>query len=880
MMNHSKKQSVSSLALKIHQWIDRLLNHSHDHYFCSLPSPTGTISALFLNRLFSGIFMGGEQADIVKNIPAGAIIVYTTKYKSRFDFLFAHTRYRQLRLPVPQLSFDSDIYLWQPVSRIFRICLAYLDEWVQRHRIKDPYRSGYYQRALLASGCGLLSLVEKKGYYRRFVKEKTDPLSYLIHMQKQIDRPIYIVPQLMFFGKKPLPAVPSLMDTFFGTSQRPGKIRKIVTLIRYPGKIFVELSQPLNLRQWLSQSVQPDKPVDYQALQLRRQLLLQHNRHRQSITGPILKSNDELKESILTSDRMGSFIKRHAASRQEPIHKIRKKADGYLDEIAARYSPTAIRIMSSVVGWIINSMFDGAVVDRAGLARVKAISRKGPLILIPCHKSHIDYLILSYILYHNNMPCPHIAAGKNLSFWPLGPIFRAGGAFFLRRTFRGAVLYARVFSAYIHKLLEEGFHIELFIEGGRSRTGKLLIPKLGMISILLEAYRHGACEDMIFVPVYIGYDRIVEEHAYVHEVEGGKKEDENLSQVIRARRFLKKRYGKIYINFHDPISTRDLLADAPVPLDRMAPKDMNALCRNLGWRIINAIDKQTVVTPHGLVAAAALNISKPRFTQEELIDAVNTYLTFATAQNAKLADTIILNPDGAMEYAIDRYLARKLLEKATGDKDLPEDQADYTVNAAKRSLLEFYKNNCISYFVPAAFTALAILKKDAFQFNAAELHNEYHFFQDFFKYEFAFDLDRPPVHYVRKTIKSFIDDAMLMPHQTIPDNYQITSSGFRKLKLFAAFLKPYLQSYLVVLHFLRTNRKDKMETKDKLKKIQSMGLQMIKNREIDLIESVSKVNYSNGLSYFSTNGIKDYENEAAISHYETLIQTYLNLLGS
>ena len=879
MMNNPKKQPISSLALKIHQWINRLLNHSHDHYFCFLPSPTGTISAFLLNRLFSGIFMGSEQADIVKNIPDGAIIVYTTKYKSRFEFLFAHTRYRQSRQPVPQLAFDSDIYLWQPLSRIFRICLAYLDELVQRHRILDPYRSGYYQRALLASGCGLLSLVEKKGFYRRFVKEKTDPLSYLIQLQKQIDRPIYLVPQLMFFGKKPLPAVPSLVDMFFGTSQRPGKIRKIVTLIRYPGKIFVELSQPLNLRQWLSQSAQPDKPIDYQALQLRRQLLLQNNRHRQSITGPILKSNEELKESILTSDRMGTFIKKHAASRQEPIYKIRKEADGYLDEIAARYSPTVIRIMSSVVGWIINSMFDGAVIDRAGLARVKAISRKGPLILMPCHKSHIDYLILSYVLYQNNMPCPHIAAGKNLSFWPLGPIFRGGGAFFLRRTFRGAVLYARVFSAYIHKLLEEGFHIELFIEGGRSRTGKLLVPKLGLISILLNAYRNGACEDMNFVPVYIGYDRIVEEHAYVHEVEGGKKEDENLGQVIRARRFLKKRYGKIYINFHDPISTRDLLADAPVPLDRMAQKDLNALCRNLGWRIINAIDKQTVVTPHGLVAAAALNISKPRFTQEELMEAVNAYLTFATAQNAKLADTIILNPDGAMEYAIDRYLSRKLLEKAPGDKELPEDQADYTVNVAKRSLLEFYKNNCISYFVPAAFTALAILKKDAFQFNAAELHNEYHFFQDFFKYEFAFDLDRPPVHYVRKTIKSFIDDAMLMPHPTIPDSYQITSSGYRKLKLFAAFLRPYFQSYIVVLHFLRTNRKEKMETKDKLKKIQSMGLQMIKNKEIELIESVSKVNYANGLSYFSTNGIRNHENEAAISHYETLIQTYLNLLG-
>ena len=878
-MNNQKMHPIFQVGPKIRQWMNRLLKNSHDHYFCFLPSPTGTSSAAFLDRLFSGVFMGGDQADIIKNIPNGGIVIYTTKYKSRFEFLFSHTRYRQMRLPVPQLIFDSEIYLWQPLSRIFRICLAYLDELAHRHRILNPYRSDYYRRALLSSGCAMLSLVEKKGFYRRFVKEEIDPLSYVIALQKNIERPIYLVPQLMFFGKKPLPAVPSLIDIFFGSTHRPGMLRKMVTLVRYPGKIFVELSRPLNLRQWLNQSVHKNKTVQYQALQLRHQLLLQHNRHRQSITGPVLKSNEELKESILTSDRMQAFINKQATSRKASIYKIRRKADGYLDEIAAQYRPGMIRIMSSIVGWIINAMFDGAVIDKAGLARVKAMSIQGPLILIPCHKSHIDYLILSYVLYHNNMPCPHIAAGKNLSFWPLGPIFRAGGAFFLRRSFRGAVLYSRVFCAYIHKLLEEGFNIELFIEGGRSRTGKLLMPKLGLISILLDAYRNGACEDMIFVPVYIGYDRIIEEHAYVHEVEGGKKEDENLGQVLRARRFLKKRYGKIYINFHEPISTQALLADATVPLDRMASKDINTLCRNLGWRIINAIDKETVVTPHGLVAAAILNMPKARFNQEQLIDVADTYLTVVTSQHAKLADTIVLNPNGAMESAIEHYLSRKLLERAPKDKDLPEDQPDYKVNAVKRSLLEYYKNNCISYFVPAAFTSLAILKKDAFQFSAVDLHKDYRLFQDFFKYEFAFDLDRQPEQYVRKTIKAFIDDAILMPHQTIPDTYQITASGYRKLKLFSAFLKPYFESYRVVLHFFKINRKTDLESKDKLKKIQSMGLQMLKNKEISLLESISKINYANGLSLLASNGINSYEDEARIAYFESLIQTCLTHLA-
>ncbi len=879
MMNNQNSPAPTRITGRIGSWIDRLLGGTHDHFACFLPSPTGRVSAFFLERIFSGIFMGREQSDVLKSIPADAIIVYTTKYKSRFEYLFAHTRFRQLRLPVPQLAFDTGIYFWQPVSRICRICLAYLDELIRQGRIHNPYRSDYYQRALGASGCATLFLVEKKGFYRRFVKEKTDPLFYLVNLQRQTRRPIYFVPQLMFYSKTPQPAVPSLIDLFFGGSQHPGTLRKLFTLIRQPGKIFVELSQPLNLKQWLSQPVHAEKTRAHQALELRRRLLRQHNRHRQSITGPVLKSSEELKESILTRDQVQAFVRKHAESRQEPIHKVRKQADAYLDEIAAHYNSGAVRLMAPVVRWIINAMFDGVVIDHAGLARVKAMSIKGPLILVPCHKSHIDYLILSYVLYNNNMPCPHIAAGKNLSFWPLGPIFRSGGAFFLRRTFKGAVLYARIFSAYVYKLLEEGFNIALFIEGGRSRTGKLLIPKLGLISILLDAYRNGACEDLIVVPIYIGYDRIIEENAYVHEVEGGKKEDENLGQVIRARRFLGKRYGKIYINFHDPISTRKLLAESDQSLDRMTTKAVNIFCRNLGWRIVNAIDSQTVVTPHGLVAAAILNYPRSRFNADELMEAVNAYLAYANSQNAKLADTLLLNPDGAVEHAVERYLSRKILEKAPGDTGPADAAPDYIVNTAKRSLLEFYKNNCIAYFVPAAFTALAILRKDAFQFNAADLHTDYQWCRDFFKYEFAFNLERPPAHDLRKTIKSFIDDAMLMPHPTIPDCYQITSTGYRKLRLFGAFLKPYFESYRVVLNFLRNHRNENLELKDKLKKIQSLGQQMVKYKELDLIESVSKINYTNGLTYFAANGIRSEADQVGITQWENRVQACLNALN-
>jgi glycerol-3-phosphate O-acyltransferase len=859
--------------------LDYLLAGTHNHFIFQLPSRKGLVPWL-LERIFTGILIDEQQPQELRNLPANAIVVYTIKHKSCFEYLFYHTRYRKLKLPVPELGFGFRLLLLQPVSRVFRALLAQTHWLLSRRQRLDPFKNGYCQEQLLGGRTAMLPLVEKHGFYRRFVKARFDPLKFLIELQNKTDRPIYLVPHLMFYSKNPPSHILTFRDLFLGSLQRPGLIRRLMILLRQPRKIFVEISQPLELRQFIDQPKILASSVEYQALMLRRQLLRQHNRHRQSITGPIIKSHEEMKESILGGERLAKHMAQHAQSRSEPLHAVRKQADGFLDEIAAKYNYSFLSFISRPVGWLINSMFDGTVLDRQGLQRVKTMSQKGPLILIPCHKSHIDYLLLSYQLFQNNMPCPHIAAGQNLSFWPLGTVFRAAGAFFLRRSFRGAVLYSRVFSEYIYKLLEEGFNIEIFIEGGRSRSGKLLMPKLGFLSILLNAFKSGACEDMIFVPVYIGYDQILEEGAYLHEIVGGKKEPENLSQIIKARRFLKQRFGKIYLNFHEPISLNSLLEDYDTNLAEMPQKTQNALCRELGWRVINAINRVSVVTPHALVAAAILNCPSKRFSGKDLFAILDIYLKLLSSQKAKLTDTLLLDHQRAFEQALESYLQRKIIELPDGEKGMPTEIAQYHLPPAQRLQLEYYKNNCIAYFVPVAFTALAILSKDAFQFSSADLHDRYDSLKGFFKHEFAFDADRGAASHVRKTLKAFIDEAILMPHRSLPETYQITSSGLRSLKLFARFLKPYFESYLVALQFFKQTPRNKARGKDRLKKMLGIGKTMLKQGEIDLTESLSKINFKNAISFFTSRKVKGAEDDEVIKEHEELIRNYLQLIQS
>ena len=383
---------------------------------------------------------------------------------------------------------------------------------------------------------------------------------------------------------------------------------------------------------------------------------------------------------------------------------------------------------------------------------------------------------------------------------------------------------------------------------------------------------------MLVVPIYVGYDRIIEEKSYLHELGGGQKEPENILQVLRARKFLKKRYGKIYIQFHEPISVNQLLSQQDLTLSEMKTKELNGFIRKLGYQVINAINRVTVVTPHGLVAGAILNFSKENFSIGELHSVLATYMKLLATQNAKLADTLVSDQQRAFEKVVKSYIQRKFIEPPSKGKDEKDAEKEYLINEGRRPYLEYYKNTCIAFFIPAAYTAMAILERDSFRFSASDLHPGYGFWQKFFKYEFAYDVDIPSEFHVRKCIKAFIDDGMVIPHQTLPDTYDVTPVGFRKLKIFALFLKTYFESYWIVLNFYLRNPQDAVKPKDRIKKITARGNRMYKRKEIDRKEALSKVTYQNAIEMFSSRGIRGSDDTEKIETYAVALQDALKYL--
>ncbi|MCG8369593.1 MAG: glycerol-3-phosphate 1-O-acyltransferase PlsB, partial [Proteobacteria bacterium] len=300
----------------------------------------------------------------------------------------------------------------------------------------------------------------------------------------------------------------------------------------------------------------------------------------------------------------------------------RHKARKYALEIAADISSPTIRVLVRLLRWLWQQVYDGIELNHAEL--LHEVARDKEVIYVPCHRSHFDYLLLGWVTYQEGLQLPHIAAGINLNMPIVGGILRRGGAFFLRRTFKGNRLYAAVFDAYIQQVLGRGHSMEYFIEGGRSRTGRLLTPKGGMLVMTVNAYVTNPQRPIVFVPVYFGYEKLIEGQAFISELGGAEKQKETLIGLIRSVRSLRDHFGKVWVNFGEPVELEPVLdrncrewRDFE-PENGERPPWLGGVVDELGTRIMQNINAAAAVTPNSLLAYVLLATPKQKIGLDEL----------------------------------------------------------------------------------------------------------------------------------------------------------------------------------------------------------------------------------------------------------------------
>lgn len=428
---------------------------------------------------------------------------------------------------------------------------------------------------------------------------------------------LLLVPVGIYWGRAPKKEHSWFTLLFSENWEVAGRTRKFFTTVFQGRNTLLRYSHALPL----STIVQDDLPPEVAYRKLTRILRVHFRQRRVATVGPDLSHRRTLLNAVVSDPRVRAAIDAEAGDSRVKLERTRQRARKYANEIAAHLSYPTIRVVERLLAWIWHRIYDGIELQHAD--KLHEVANDNEIVYVPCHRSHFDYLLLSFIVYREGLSLPHVAAGVNLNIPFVGAILRRGGAFYLRRSFRGNRLYAAVFDAYLRQILVRGHSIEYFVEGTRSRTGRLLSPKAGMLAMTVNGYLRNTTLPVVFVPVYFGYEKLIEGDSFISELGGAKKQKESLFGLVKSIRGLSDYFGKVYVNIGKPVRLDDLL-DAHNPAWRSEdtngekPAWLSGVVDDLGTRIMREINAAAAVTPIGLLAYALLATPKQSMGALEL----------------------------------------------------------------------------------------------------------------------------------------------------------------------------------------------------------------------------------------------------------------------
>lgn len=571
-------------------------------------------------------------------------------------------------------------------------------------------------------------------------------------------------------------------------------VQKFFAVIWLGRDSFVRFSNVVSLR-YMADEHGTDQTI---AQKLARVARMHFSRQRLAAVGPSLPDRQALFNKLLSSKAIEKAVEDEARSKKISREKAQQNAVALMEEIAANFTYEAVRLSDRVLSWTWNRLYQGINVHNA--ERVRKLAQDGhEIVYVPCHRSHMDYLLLSYVLYHQGLVPPHIAAGINLNFWPAGPIFRRLGAFFIRRTFKGNKLYSTVFREYLGELFSRGYSVEYFMEGGRSRTGRLLEPKTGTLAMTIQAMLRGGKRPITLVPVYIGYEHVMEVATYAKELRGATKEKESLIQMVRGLRKLRN-LGQGYVNFGEPIPINNWLnqhvpewRESIDPIEAQRPSWLTPTVNAIANTVMVNINKSAAANAMNLCSTALLASRQRALTREQLLEQLDCYLQLLRhAPYAEDATTPNQTPEELLQHALQ-------MGKFEVEKDnigeliiLPREQA---------VLMTYYRNNIQHMLVLPSLIANMVMNHN--RISRTELLRQVDLLYPMLKEELFLHHDRSDLPQVIEPIITELCRQQLICAKG--DELVMNPGRIRTLQLLAAGVRETLQRYAITFSLLSAN---------------------------------------------------------------------------
>jgi glycerol-3-phosphate O-acyltransferase len=553
----------------------------------------------------------------------------------------------------------------------------------------------------------VFALARRDGWVfgRNRKRTPNEPLRQLVRsLEGMPERDVQLVPVSIYVGRAPSRESGWFRVLFSENWVMVGRFRRLLAMLLNGRDTVVHFSAPVSLRSALDEA--GDVAPERFTRKIARVLRTHFHRIRAAVIGPDLSHRRTVVDAVLNAEPVRAAIAASAAKEKISHAKAWRKAHKLVLEIAADYSHPVVRSVSFLLGNFWNKLYDGIAMHHFDKARAAAPGFE--VVYVPCHRSHADYLLLSYQLHVSGVVVPHIAAGVNLNLPGIGPILRRGGAFFLRRSFKGNALYSVVFNEYVAQLIDRGVPMEYFIEGGRSRTGRLLAPRAGMLVMTVRAFLRAPRRPVLFQPVYIGYEKLVEGNSYAGELSGQPKEKESLFGLVRGlMKVLRQRYGHVALNFGEPIELNPLLdaacadwrAESTDPDAK--PEWLNSVTDRLAEQIQINVNRAADVNPINLLALALLATPKHAMAESDLL--AQLALSKALIEELPYSDRVTLtpmNPAAIIAYGEQMGWVQRV-QHPLGDV--------LTTSGEQAVLLSYFRNNVLHLTATAAWVACCFL---------------------------------------------------------------------------------------------------------------------------------------------------------------------------
>ncbi len=516
-------------------------------------------------------------------------------------------------------------------------------------------------------------------------------------LEQHPDIDVQLVPVTVLWGRSPDKEDSWFKLLFSDTWATPGTVKQLMNIGLHGRQSYLEFHEPQSLRELVdyAKANHPNvSPATYIASSLDTYL----DQQREVVLGPDLSDRRNVMQSVVKSPEVQEAIRRESIQHKISMLEAERRAIGYVNEIVSDYSASAVRFADMALTRLWTQLYDGVEVHN--FSTVRELAKDYEIVYTPCHRSHIDYLLLSYVIYKRGLMIPYIAAGDNLNLPFVGQLLRGGGAFFIRRSFRGNALYTSVFKEYLYSILSRNTPLEYFIEGGRSRTGRLLPPKTGMLAMTIQGHLRGPAKPIVFVPTYIGYERLMEGSTYVGEMQGKPKEAESIFGIVKTLRKIERIFGKVHVNFGEPVFLNDILEQNHIAQNQNqvpSSTEISTVVANSANLILENINRAVVINPVSLLSLILLATPKHTLDEEICAKQLDIYRDLATQQPYdERTQVTSLSGKEIVAYGLKLKLIKRV-QHVLGDIIAIEDN--------QAVLLTYFRNNILHAFVLPSLVA-------------------------------------------------------------------------------------------------------------------------------------------------------------------------------